>query len=248
MDTANNNTPILNSTAIVGVVQPSLSTSLATPTGQPQGTIPQLNGSLNQPTTQVAVLQFKELFASAFKTRVDPSPQNVPGTIYHTEIGFYPTLFPNDLGGPAPGEADIGTRLKAVFNNVPQGVTLSVSPTANLLGADGSVSGFVQATTSESGPFAPVTYDPATGLFQVPLVNGSGIATFEVRSTDPAAIQSFNIPLFTSFNNLQNLPPAGATITAKHELCSYRIAKRHRPEHDPKVHRYLPNAASFHHL
>ena len=88
--------PISNPTPIVGFVQQSLSTSVTGPT-----TFGQCN---SQTLSQSSLLTFKELFASAFKTRVDPTVsgqtgtptagqgamllQNVPGTIYNSESGF----------------------------------------------------------------------------------------------------------------------------------------------------------------
>ena len=93
-----------------------------------------------------AQVHFIEGFATAFKTRVVPlsntewastvpntgSPgQNIPGSLYagftsNSESGF---IMPTDtatVGGNiyTAGLADFGTRLKAVFTNIPAGVTL----------------------------------------------------------------------------------------------------------------------------
>src|ERR1017187_6998865 len=93
-----------------------------------------------------AQVHFIEGFATAFKTRVVPlsntewastvpntgSPgQNIPGSLYagftsNSEAGF---IMPTDtatVGGNiyTAGLADFGTRLKAVFTNIPAGVTL----------------------------------------------------------------------------------------------------------------------------
>jgi len=98
-----------------------------------------------------ATLNFTEGFATAFKTRVvpmtntayaaeatntNPYNQNIPGGLYNgfasnSESGFIP---PGDSSGGtanyAAGLADFGTRLKAVFTNIPAGITLSVSSTS----------------------------------------------------------------------------------------------------------------------
>src|SRR5207247_6506852 len=83
-------------------------------------------------------LTFKVLFRTAFKTRSVPQTdgtnagqvinpaQNVPGGIYNSESNFVLPVSATASGSYA-GLADYGTRLKATFNNVPNGVTLWVS-------------------------------------------------------------------------------------------------------------------------
>ena len=75
--------------------------------------------------------------------------QNIPGAIYNSESGFISnfttpgstTLAPltDTVGGLtfSAGLADYGTRLKAVFSNIPTGVSVWVSA-LNLIGADGT--------------------------------------------------------------------------------------------------------------
>jgi large repetitive protein len=122
--------PISNPTPLVGFVQASLSTSVG-------GPIPY--GQCNSQTlSQSSIFTFKELFASAFKTRVDPTVsgqtngqgsslvQDVPGTIYNSESGFTLSVSSTTGTGTA-GLADFGTRFTAVFNNIPAGVRLFVS-------------------------------------------------------------------------------------------------------------------------
>ena len=108
--------PISNATPIVGFVQQSLSTSVAGPI-----TFGQCN---SQTLAQSAILTFKELFASAFKTRVDPTVtgqtngqgsalvQTKPGTIYNSESGF--TLGGSSVAVGTAGLADAGTRLSLI--------------------------------------------------------------------------------------------------------------------------------------
>lgn len=97
-------------------------------------------------TASGGLLQFQENFATAFKQRTTiqggasviggvPITQNVPGTIYSSESGFvlgggtaFPSVTSSITGAPVvPGLADFGTRLKAVFSNVPSGVSIYVS-------------------------------------------------------------------------------------------------------------------------
>jgi len=177
-----------------------------------------------------SILSFKEGFATAFKTRVVPlgsgaypaeqqnlTIQNIPGGLYggfasNSESGFI-------LGGSSPvdsgssngtsftaGLADFGTRLKAVFTNIPAGITLYVSTTSmnssngvdspSSLVAPGtatlnaSLALLVSTGTGEAAsdgtaftPIAGTANDPlsntTTGLVPViPLsVNSSGVAT-----------------------------------------------------------------------
>jgi len=139
-----------------------------------------------------AVIQFKENFGTAFKTRVQPTSatpgsgqlgappaaQNIPGTIYNSESGFIYTG--TNTSVPA-GLADYGTRLKAAFNNIPAGVRIFVSTVniatntsgANALGtapAGNSTSSYAVLVASEAAPDAngfPPVLSSTTG------VNGS---------------------------------------------------------------------------
>src|SRR6185295_1004307 len=87
--------------------------------------------------------------------------QNIPGNIYNAESGFvYP---PASGNGWTSGLADYGTRLKAVFNNVPAGVRIFVSTTniaTNVAGANAlpaqpagtSTSSYALLVSSETAP------------------------------------------------------------------------------------------------
>jgi len=120
----------------VGYVTPSLTTKV-TP-ANPQQLC--LDGEKH------ATVSFTELFGTAFKTRFDPAAalnllngedqtngigfvtedpfpvQNTPGFLYQSESGFVPgvsaTLYKN------AGIADFGTRLRAIFSGIPDGVTV----------------------------------------------------------------------------------------------------------------------------
>jgi len=149
--------PLIQAGFPIGVViSPGLVASVGTPT-----TFQQCASQLIQPT---AVLSYKEGFATAFKTRVVPlsnvqyaaeqqnlTTQDIPGGLYggfasNSESGLI-------LGGSTPadtgssngttftaGLADFGTRLKAVFTNIPAGVTLYVSTTNVAVSSSGVIS------------------------------------------------------------------------------------------------------------
>jgi len=168
------------------------------------------NSSGNPLSGGVAILQYNENFGTAFKTRVAPtgayngqsgSPvtQNIPGTIYNSESGFYFPAASN--AGIAAGLADYGTRLKAVFNNIPAGVRIFVSVTnlaTNVTSPNTPAPAGNTATTSyavlingEASPdangfppaLAPTTGingSPATtGLYELPQVGGSATAVWK---------------------------------------------------------------------
>lgn len=194
--------PITNPTPIVGFVQQSLTTSVGTPNTFPQCT----SQPLPPPGVQATTVTFKELFASAFKTRVDPtvkgqsgSPtagqgqvpvQNVPGQIYNSESGFTPyntTLNSNGsatVSGPtyvAPagqtlGIADFGTRFTAVFNNIPAGVRVFVSA--------GAIGGSTGQATAVSGEAVP---DGASGIPTAPPFDGTSLVEITPSSGSTAS-------------------------------------------------------------
>jgi hypothetical protein len=153
----------------------------------------------------------------------------VPGTIYNSESGL---ILPQ-LG--ATGLADYGTRLKAVFNNVPAGVRIFVS-TSNVNNAftalppvppGNATTSFAQLVVSETAPdangFPPlasatstVTYGSTTiGIAEVSIVNGTGTAVWEVINTNPSALDFLDFAVYQQFtaNPGANSPPVGtATV------------------------------------
>jgi hypothetical protein len=188
-----------------------------------------------------------ENFGTAFKTRVAPGTnttpgsgvsstpttsngtQGTPGTIYNSESGLI-----TPVTGIA-GLADYGTRLKAVFNNVPAGVRIFVS-TANVTNAFRSpvsqpagnstspyavlvlsetaadANGFPPAATSNSN----ITFSGNTiGIWEVPIVNGTGTAVWEVINVGASAIDTLDFAVYQQFtaNPGANSPPVGtATV------------------------------------
>jgi hypothetical protein len=232
---------ISNPTPTVGFVQSGLSTSV--------GTAVSLNQCTSSTRSALALLTFSENFGTAFKTRVaamtnstyagqiNNPTQNVPGTIYNSESNFVTTV---PLSTGTAGLADYGTRLKAVFNNVPSGVRLFVS-TANVNNAavpvtppaviGGSAANtaagptFAQLVSSEtvsdgnagvSGffPAVPSTDTSSTGntpIVEIPVVNGSATAVWEVVNTNPNQVESLRFGVYATFtsNVAQNSPTPG---------------------------------------
>jgi hypothetical protein len=212
--------PINNPVQIAGFIQTGLATSIRSGSN---GTFSSSNISLLQCNNQNSssltsngpsvTLRYTENFATAFKTRVAATAttnglgapviaqQNIPGNIYNSESGFIQPSIASSSGVSA-GLADFGTRLRAVFTNIPTGVNVFVS-TTNLnggayangtFGQNGGPSNFtlgpanttsiaflVQTeTAADFNGQAPVvtpttTIAPNTALWQVPLaITSSG--------------------------------------------------------------------------
>jgi hypothetical protein len=205
--------PVQNPVLIAGFIQSGLTANLrntANSGGASNAALNQCGGGGPNP---LAIAHFQENFATAFKTRVKPTTaagsgqsgaivQTVPGTIYNSESGLQ---IPNLSAGV--GTADYGTRLKAVFNNVPAGVRIFVSTTnvindfqtpLNLANAgDNNTTSFAVLTASEAGGYSPVastqniTIGSAiiAGVAEIPVVGGTATAVWEVVNTNPGAIE-----------------------------------------------------------
>jgi len=134
-------------------------------------------------------LSYTERFASAFKTRVDPSgQQSTPGTVYNTESGFVNTTLV-----PGAGVADSGTRLFLQISGVLSGVSAYVS-----VFPEGSTNAQLISTDSNgAGPISPIAGSSLFGgkYSQVPISSGSGIAVWEVLSANPLAIETLTFDL-----------------------------------------------------
>lgn len=192
-------------------------------------------GTAFSPPFRTGYLRFVEGFASAFK-RLSPaipgSPdelpifenQPTPGLIDPgTETGFHNfdvfTGFPGPL---APliafsGSPDQGTRLKAQFNNVPAGVKIFLPTAVDLTDPVGNPTGFARSIFTApdgSGPFIQ-TSPNQFGLFQVPLVNGTGQAVYEVLKSSSSATERAFVEYIVAYraDPAAGLPGAGtATV------------------------------------
>jgi len=124
----------------LGQVQTGLTGSIRTAANGSPGTIPSLQylQCVTQGSTPQAgaVLRYQELFATAFKVRNTPTgvanttgssiTQPIPGQPYAgTESGLEVSI--PGSGITTAGLADFGTRLRAVFNNIPAGVSVWVT-------------------------------------------------------------------------------------------------------------------------
>ncbi len=238
-----------NSVLTVGYVVPGLAASYRNVgnTGTSSGT------SLAQCTSQsitgtsgtsgaLGVVQFSENFATAFKVR-GTNTQNIPGQIFNSESGFTETSISssNTVTGASSvaGLADYGTRLKAVFNNVPSGVTLYVSThdiTNDFIGTSSYPNNQAVLVLSETaidtgftGPgtgnlpaqigvasTATTVYGPVTTIPLAPVAvntsTGTGFAVWEVINTNPNAIDTINFGVYVvySASTATNSPAPGS--------------------------------------
>jgi len=171
---------------------------------------------------------------SAFKPRGN-ALQSTPGQNYYTESGLTPAATGLPAGATqsngvtySAGYADWGTRLKAVFSNVPSGVSLYVSVT-NLNSSDNApmyaagtapttFSSFAELITGEISPDSagnPATPGGAPNPGALPLVTQTGSTSASVGANVAAASVGYaSIPVVNGsasavwevVNSLPNTP------------------------------------------
>ena len=218
---------------VVAFVQPSFSTSLrnAANNGAASANFSQCGTAAFGASGAVGILRFAENYPTAFKTRTaivngNNAPtsaftgQDIPGQVYNSESGF--TLAGVRNGVAVAGLADWGTRLKAVFTNVPSGVTIYVSNiNVSSLGvgtpqnpaAAGLVTGEIaadgnNAVASYTNTFGSVPYAPLS------VVNGTGTAVWEVWGNNYTSNQNFDFGVILAYNGT----PAPGTISVNLSL------------------------------
>jgi len=230
-------------TFTVAAVQAGLSTALrnAANTGSSSGNNFNQCSGASFGTSSGVLLQYTPNFPTAFKTRTavgtfqgpngtfysntNPTAssgtsttfQNVPGQVYNSESGF---ILP--VANGTAGLADWGTRLKAVFSNVPSGVSVYVS-TYNVASITTASSNQAQLVVSETAPDATFgqvqgassTNFPSSalsvGYTQVTIVNGTGTATWEVLNNNytTATPLAFGVYISYSSSPQTNTPTPG---------------------------------------
>lgn len=178
-------------------------------------------------------LRFTEGFATAFKTQGTTAlglyGQTAVGNVYNTESGLTVGNVTGNSTLPAVssmiGVGSYGTRLKAVFRNIPTGVNVYVSladgvatsssASAVLISGSGgeqavNPAGTVNTPTQQAGTSFSST------LYQVPLDStGTGQAVWEVTESSPLAIENVDVQVYLAFtaNANNNTPPSGVQGT-----------------------------------
>jgi hypothetical protein len=170
-----------------------------------------------------ASVRFREGFQTAFKPQIIAGQEaSIPGVVYNSESGFVRT----ETG--IAGVADSGTRVAARFQNIPAGVRLFVSGSQSAGSSAGSTA--VLVTTDQAGASnigspsvsRPVPTPPFsqgrltcgtnnTPAIEVPLVNGAGVAVWEVTGSNPSANETLVFDYAVAFrhNQSQGIPGLG---------------------------------------
>jgi len=238
---------VTNPTVTVGYIQQSFAGSFRN--GANSGALTTDNEYQCQPQTNklVAVLRYSELFGTAFKTRVNgvgvypattsSAVQNIPGAIYNSESGFISAF--SGGGGPltsaagyTAGLADYGTRLKAVFSNIPSGVSVYVSAinlTDGTTPTGGTPAGTGITPAPAASPELAYLVNTETGVdnpipLQTGLVDtgtewllpvsstGTAQAVWEVVQTLPNTTENYDFGVYITFP--QNITPSPQGISA----------------------------------
>jgi len=182
------------------------------------------------------------LWAAEAQNLAAPINENIPGGLYggfaaNTESGLiYPSLVTANSGSGAvnytAGLADYGTRLKAVFYNIPAGLTLYVSTTSaaqptSFIAGGTSVLPYAVLVATNSGEatpdgaaFAPIT-STTTGSDGLPAIalsaNSAGAATavWEVTNSNPSAqdVLTFSVYISYTATSSSTTNPYGLPIT-----------------------------------
>jgi hypothetical protein len=176
-------------------------------------------------------------WAAEAQNLVSPANQNIPGGLYdgfavNSESGFIlpaaSFIDPTSNITYTAGLADFGTRLKAVFTNIPAGVTVYVSTTSS---AGPAVPGGTSVTPyavlvaasqhdegkSDGTAFAPLTSTTvgSDGLFAYPVTaDNSGVtaAIWEVVNANPNAIDTLTFSTYYACGTPANLSPPSVAL------------------------------------
>ena len=202
--------------------------------GTPSITIPPAALPVGAPQTLLGFnLKFTEGFPGAFRRRnvgtssdgpLFMTVQAVPGLPYNTESGFLNTLFPNAMKMDTAGLADSGTRLLARFQNVPKDVLIWVTTRDVRAGtsqySESSARALLtSADASGAGPLTPVK-PSISGLAQIPVVNGTATAVWEVVSASPVALQDISFGVAVS---AQTANPGQGTVLVTAGLAPFEV-------------------------
>jgi len=236
--------PVANPVLVAGFIQAGLTTSLRSTQNTGSGSSTNLAQCGGGGPTALTILRYTENFGTSFKQRVAPLTnaansgqvsnlvgQSTPGTIYNSESGL---ILQSVAGtGGVAGLADYGTRLKAVFNNIPAGVRIYVSTNNVVNDFSGNVANpnngqsptsyaqlILSETAADANGFVPAATSNATvsgnasttqNIFELAVVNGTATAVWEVITTNANANENLDFGVWTNFtaNPGANSPPVG---------------------------------------
>ena len=180
------------------------------------------NASLASGSSNFGNFAFNVRFAAAvvgaFRRRIAPTQDPTAiDTQYNSESGFVDTAA---LGNNA-GIATQGTRLMSRFTNLPAGIRLFVTTqplnsasaltpsfAANLISTDANGAGASTPVLSSGTGNCPITGATAP-IAEIPIVNGSALAVWEVTASSLSAPEKVSFGVVVAYNAA---PPSSPSI------------------------------------
>jgi len=178
------------------------------------------------------------LYAAEQTNTASPSNQNIPGGLYggfaaNSESGFiFSGLNTGTSTGYTAGLADYGTRLKAVFYNIPAGLTMYVSttsyPTVPVPVGGTSINPYAVLVATNSGEATSdgsaftggvaTTLTGSDGLSVIALSadsTGKATAIWEVTNSNPSSVDGIKFGIYISYtaSSATTTNPYGLPIT-----------------------------------
>jgi len=187
---------------VLGAIQQSLSVAVSSVTNFAQCNSTPTAG------TVVSTITVKELVNTAFKAPASLPANSTPGQWYQNGVNTESqTVLPAGITGwtnalgATPGLADSATRIRVNFSNVPAGVSLSLPVSV------GNATSSIQATSAgDVGGFS-LAGSAIT-------LTSAGSVTYEVRTQNGSAIDSFAIPVTITYTYVPPSTPNVGTILA----------------------------------
>ena len=181
------------------------------------------NANYSQQGGRSLLLKFTEGYASAWRKRNISTSQANPGAVgsqdspglqYNTESGFYNPNLPPINGLRSAGLADSGTRLRALFTNIPANVKVFVSvnpiqPGSTVASAGGT--SVKTAVVNANGPFTLVPVDNPIAENGLRLVPASGEVVWEVLDSDPNNVETVTFAVALAYTG--NPQPGSGTAS-----------------------------------
>lgn len=191
--TGSTSVPVNNPQQIIAFAQQGLVTSVSSGTYRQCITATPDSG---QPDPMPSI-SFSEGFASAFKPRIatDQSP-SMPGVSYNSESGYIPgdgtVVGLTSVAGI--GTADSGTRLQAVFTNIPAGATVNVPTVIGT--SDGSYAWLTNASSTDPG-FG----EGGVTWYALAASGTTATATYEVGASNPFGLDALTGPVALTYTS-----------------------------------------------
>lgn len=209
--------PVTSTSLLVGTVaNPSLNFQVGRTTSFNSVTNFQQCVGTGSTKAFAATIRFSETRdGAAFKIRQSGN-QNIPGAINNnSESGFVFPFFGSSVQGVTneAGRADFGTRLKAVFFNIPSGVTIFAPVVLSGSGAQAILLQQGAEGVSDLTGFGVPFVQTNNADFQLPNTNNTATAIWEVVSSSANQIDTLsgNVTVLFASDPLNNRPSATAS-------------------------------------